>query len=179
MMAADKLLSMLTITIVFVTVLENYKHLFLSVKDTYAQNFKIGSREAKYRRVYFVYIFLNGYCLFLLNDKKLFNFTISFLVLIMAVIYLLFLIIYRPYKHSFSIHGFTVCFNQALLIISLLMVNLINFNVQMAEVVFLAFDYLIIGLTLAIMFLATVRVFYDWKYGEEHILKKIECEIDN
>lgn len=58
------------------------------------------------------------------------------------------------------------------------MVNLINFNVQMAEAVFLAFDYLLIGFSLAIMFLATVRVIYDWKYGEEHIIKKIKLEID-
>lgn len=58
------------------------------------------------------------------------------------------------------------------------MVNIINFNVQMAEIVYLAFDYLIIGFSLAIMFLATARVFYDWKYGEEQILKKIKLEID-
>lgn len=95
----------------------------------------------------------------------------SFYVLIVAVFYLLFLAIYRPYRYSFFIHGFTVIFNQVMYIVALFIINVLNFQIKMPEEVFLVFTYLIIVFSLAVLVFMIIRVFYEEKYGYEKTKK--------
>lgn len=103
--------------------------------------------------------------MFYLNDKQFFGFTISFYVLIGAVFYLVFLVIYRPYRLSLFIHDFTIILNHFMYILSLIIMNAANFNLKPPETYLLIFSYLMMGLSFAVIVLAVVRVFLDYKYG--------------
>lgn len=119
----------LFVTIVF-TVLENFNHFFLSYEDTVMELFRVGKVEARYKAVYLSYLLINVACIVLLNNKLFFGLSVSVFLLFLAAIYLIFLILYRPYRYSFTVHTFTILANQLIYILTLGLITLVNLEIK-------------------------------------------------
>jgi hypothetical protein len=104
--------------------------LFLSENDTAIENYRVGSQEKNYKRVYFIYIFFNAITIFVFNDKIFFGFPTSAYLCITALAYFIYLLRYRPYKYSFSVHAVTVLINHMGYQINLVIITLINLKVE-------------------------------------------------
>lgn len=168
-MIVNKLTAVFTLTILIITILENYNHFFLSSHDTFVEKYQVGWREVSYKRVYFLYLFLNVFCIILLNNKLIFGYPVSCLLLVASLAYLVYLIIYRPYKHSLLIHGVTVIINQLMYILILAMITLLNFSIKLDEFYHLIFSYTLMGFTFVVVFLAVIRVIIDFKYDANNV----------
>lgn len=105
----------------------------------------------------------------MLNNKLVLGYPLSGILLIASLIYLAYLLIYRPYKHSFLIHGVTIIINHLMFMCILAMVTLINLELKLDEFYFLILSYTLMGFTFIIMFLTVVRVIIDFKYDANNV----------
>jgi hypothetical protein len=159
-------------TIIF-TVLENFNHLFLSHEDTIVERFRVGKVEARYKAIYLSYLLVNVICIVLLNNNLFFGLSVSVFLMFLAAIYLIFLIIYRPYRYSFTVHTLTIITNQLIYMLILGLITLINLEVKVEEDYLLMFCYTLLGFCFTIVLLTLVRVYLDFRFGTDQIDEEI------
>ena len=108
---------------------------------------------------------INAFIICLLNDKLIYGIPPSAILGFLAVIYMVFLMVFRPYRYSFSIHGFTLLVEQSVYMLTLALITAMNFGIKLDEFFLLMFCYTLLGFCVVIIFLTFVRVFLDYKYG--------------
>ncbi len=116
---------------------------------------------------------LNAIIMCLLNDKFIYEIPPSAILGFFSVVYLIFIMVYRPYQYSFGIHGFTIIVNQLIYMMTLAMITAINLGVKFNEVFLLMFCYILLGLCALIILLTFIRVFVDHKYGAKKLLEEM------
>ena len=120
----------------------------------------------------------NAIVMCLLNDKFIYVIPPSAVLGFFSVIYLMFLLVYRPYQYSFGIHGFIIIINHLIYMMTLGMITAINFGLKFREIFFLMFCYSLLGSCGFIILLTFVRAFLDYKYGTKRLLEEMRKEID-
>ncbi len=133
--------------------------------------------EARYKAIYLVYILVNALSMVLLNNKLVYGIPISAFLLFLAAIYLIFLIVYRPYRYSFTVHGFTLIVNQTIFMITLSVITMINLKINLKESYLLIFCYVLLGFCVIIALLTIVRVILDFRFGARQIKEEVKKEI--
>jgi hypothetical protein len=118
-----------------------------------------------FRAIYLTYVMINAFIICLLNDKLIYGIPPSAILGFLAIIYMVFLMVFRPYRYSFSIHGFTLLVEQSAYMLTLALITVMNFGIKFDEFFFLMFCYTLLGFCVVIIFLTFVRVFLDYKYG--------------
>ena len=139
--------------------------------------FRVGKVEARYKAVYLSYLLINVVCIVLLNNKLFFGLSVSVFLLFLAAIYLIFLILYRPYRYSFTVHTFTILANQLIYILTLGLITLVNLKVKLKEEYLLIFCYTLLGFCVIIALLTAVRVYLDFRFGTAQVEEEVNKEI--
>lgn len=160
------------------TVLENFNHFFLSYEDTVVELFRVGKLEARYKAIYLSYLLVNVFCTVLLNNKLFYGISVSVFLLFLGTIYLIFLILYRPYRYSFPVHTFTILASQLIYMITLGMITLVNMEIKLEEDYLLMFCYTLLGFCIIIALLTVCRVYLDLRFGSTQVEEEIRKEIE-
>lgn len=161
----SKVAAMWTFSVIIFTILDQFKHLFLTHEDVNVEKFRVGIIESRYRAIYLTYVMTNAFIICLLNDKLIYGIPASAILGFLAIIYMIFLMVFRPYRYSFSIHGFTLLVEQSVYMLTLALITVMNFGIKLDEFFLLMFCYTLLGFCVVIIFLTFVRVFLDYKYG--------------
>jgi hypothetical protein len=161
----SKVAAMWTFSVIIFTILDQFKHLFLTHEDVNVEKFRVGIIESRYRAIYLTYVMINAFIICLLNDKLIYGIPPSAILEFLAVIYMVFLMVFRPYRYSFSIHGFTLLVEQFVYMLTLALITAMNYGIKLEEFFLLMFCYTLLGFCVVIIFLTFVRVFLDYKYG--------------
>jgi hypothetical protein len=167
----SKIAAMWTFSVIIFTILDQFKHLFLTPVDANVETFRVGIIESRYRAIYLTYVMINAMIMCLLNDKLIYGIPPSAILEFLAIIYMIFLMVYRPYRYSFSIHGFTLLVEQSVYMLTLALITAMNFGIKFDEFFLLMFCYILLGFCVIIIFLTFVRVYLDYKYGTQRLIE--------
>lgn len=137
----------------------------------------MGKVEARYKAVYLSYLLVNVFCIVQLNNRLFYGVSVSVVLLFLAVIYLVFLILYRPYRYSFTVHTFTIIASQIIYMITLGLITLVNFEIEIEEDYLLIFCYTLLGFCIGIALLTVVRVYLDFRFGVEQVEEEVRKEM--
>jgi len=77
-----------------------------------------------------------------------------------SVGYMIFIIVYRPYKYSFKVHQVSIVINHMIYMISLGMISIINMDIVIEEYYLLVFSYLTMTLCMIIVIMSFIRCYY-------------------
>ena len=120
-----------------------------------------------YKRSLFLYLMLMGSFITFFNDNKLMGLPPSTYALFFQVFYLTYLIRTNPYRQCLRIHALVLYINHSLYLIFLVVINLVNFILNIDEIVILGLGYLLTGSCGCLVVLSIVRLYYEYRYGEK------------
>lgn len=95
------------------------------------------------------------------------NIPVSVLALIIHIFYVALLIYIKPYELSLTIHTVGLFTCNIIYLIFLLFINIINFVDDIPDMMTLIFGFLTLGAIVVIIGLTIVRLYYEYRYGEE------------
>ena len=164
LLSAGSSIAFLTLFIIFIICLNNFRNMFLSLHTMRKTLLK--PEEQTYKGLLVLYLCLIGSLLLFLNNVAILTVPISILVLLLQVIYTIALVVIHPYRQSLRVHTITLLINQCVYIVFLTFINLINMVEEMNETLVIMMGYFISGCCGFLMVLTAIRLYYELRYGE-------------
>ncbi len=135
--------------------------------------------EVHYRMALFLYLLVIGLIVCFFNCKKMGPIYFSVIALAVEIAFMLALIKIKPYRQSLKVHTVTLFFNNGVVLVFLIVINLLNYVKDLDEVYVLGLEFFFTGASGVVLFLTFVRFYYDLRYGkelEEKIMNEREKE---
>jgi hypothetical protein len=124
--------------------------------------------ELNYKRAFFIYLNVMAFLIMFTNDLKIMKIVpMSVFALLIHGVYIGVLVYINPYKMSLRIHTVGLFTCQAVYGLFLVFINLVNFLDEMDDIGVLLIAYLILGCSGFIIVFKIMRLYYEYKYGEE------------
>jgi hypothetical protein len=126
------------------------------------------SMELNYKKALFIYLMLMGFVICFLNEIDIMKMVpMSLIALCIHFVYIGVLIWINPYKMSLRIHTVGLFTCQGIYGIFLIFINMINFMSEVIEFGVLMVAYIILCCSGFIILFTIVRLYYEYKFGEE------------
>ncbi len=154
---------MLMLPLIFWICLNNFINIWLPKKIQ--MDLERKKEQIIYKRALFLYLLLFGFLIFFFNKIKFLSISISAVMLLAQILFIIIIISINPYRQSLRIHTVTLLINHGVYTIFLVVLNIINFVEKVDEIIILGMGYLIMVSCFVVMVLSIIRIYYQYRYG--------------
>jgi signal transduction histidine kinase len=163
------IVALISFTIIFLVALNSFRNMWLSL-PSYNRLLE-RPEELTYKRLLFVYLCLMGCLIFFCNTVKLGVVYCSAVAMLLHIVFMVSLVRIHPYRQSLRVHTVSLLFNNAVLLVFLFVVNLINYVDGLDSLVILVLGYFVTVCCFFQILLTFVRLYYELRYGRELEIK--------
>ena len=153
----------LMLPLIFWICLNNFMNIWLPKKIQMELERK--KEQIIYKRALFLYLLLFGFLIFFFNKIRLLSISISAVMLLAQILFIIIIVWINPYRQSLRVHTLTLFVNHGVYTIFLVVLNLINFVKNVDEIIILGIGYFIMVSCFVVMILSVIRIYYQYRYG--------------